>query len=128
MPRRRVAVKRTDITIQNKVEKLKNKGYKVFPSTEQLVKQYTSRASEKGLITTNEELLVCQSALLSAGAKTATESKKKTVTVRDIKKGWRSISILGGNCPPHKCMRRSIIEQKDKLLRTLPGFEDLIKE
>lgn len=126
-PRRKIGLKPRSRLIEI-VEEIEDKGYKVFPSTERLVRNYTSKASKYGLITSQQEVSLCAATLLSAGVENAKINHKKTVSPTDIKFAWQRLSALGGNCPPHICMRRSIINQKEKLINLLPILKDLIEE
>jgi len=126
-PHRKIGLKPRSRLIEM-VEDIEDKGYKVFPSTERLVRNYTRKASEYGLITSQQELSFCAATLLSAGVQNAERTRKKTVSPTDIKFAWQRLSALGGNCPPHQCIRRSIINQKEKLITLLPILKDLIEE
>ncbi len=103
-------------------------GYAIYPSSLSLAKQYLFKAQDKGLVRSSQDFGTGLSALLSAGMVKASEYNVKYVKPRHIKEGWTEIlSVGGGNCPPHNCVARSVLNRVEDLKVSLPRFSDVLK-
>ena len=102
--------------------------YVIYPSAARLAKAYVNRARRAGLVKDPSEFALGLGAMLAAGICKAEESQLKFVTPEHIKRGWSErLSVGGGNCPPHKCIARSVLNKADELRQSLPFFDDLFK-
>lgn len=99
----------------------------VRPTSISLVKSYLKKAQEKGLVQDPRDYTIGAAALLSAGMSKADEAGVRYVTPHHINKGWtETLRFGGGNCPPHRCMRRSVLQRVDELKESVPYFGDLL--
>ncbi|TNJ34211.1 hypothetical protein FGF66_12345 [Chlorobaculum thiosulfatiphilum] len=67
-------------------------------------------------------------ALYAAGVRGAEKYGKRQVNTRDIQKIWQVVGCGPGNCPPHKCLFRTVISRKEEYGNDFPLFNKLIKE
>lgn len=101
-------------------------GHLFYPSSMTLVKRYMSHARRTGMIRDPEEYGVGMQALVSAAMAEADEAGAKFVTPKHVAQGWaQRLSVGGGNHPPHRCLRSSVINRVDELRDSLPYFVDL---
>lgn len=102
--------------------------YVIYPSAARLAKAYVNRARRAGLVKDPSEFVLGLGAMIAAGICKAEENQLKYVTPEHIKRGWSErLSVGGGNCPPHKCIARSVLNKAEELRQSLPFFDDLIK-
>jgi len=93
-----------------------------------LGKRYLLKNQDKGLVRSSQDFATGLSALLSAGMVKASEYNVKYVKPHHIKEGWTEIlSVGGGNCPPHDCVARSVLNRVEDLKVSLPRFSDVLK-
>ena len=48
--------------------------------------------------------------------------------MEDFRNGWSEQLKAAGNCPPHKCLFRTVISRHEKLVERLPLYERLLSE
>lgn len=100
----------------------------IYPSAARLAKAYVNRARRAGLVKDPSEFALGLGAMIAAGICKAEENQLKYVTPEHIKRGWSErLSVGGGNCPPHKCIARSVLNKAEELRQSLPFFDELIK-
>lgn len=105
------------------------KGHVLYPSARSLLKRYVRQARRTGMIRDAHEEQLGIKALFSAAMVEADKSHSTFVTPKHVHIGWYGrLSVGGGNCPPHRCMRSSVINRVDELKESLPYFGELISE
>jgi len=125
----RLQSKRFDIEIVvSKVgDEVQNRGFRIFPSTRQTIVHVIARGVSRGVIENAEDATISAAALMAAGVQEASEQGTVRVRSKHILRGWRErLATTGGNCPPHRCMKRSILMRVSMLRAELPGFDDLV--
>src|ERR1700749_3393003 len=111
--------KRRERNVEEKIElphreSIVIKDHVVRPTSISLVKSYLRKAQERGLVQDARDYTIGAVALLSAGMGKADEAGVRYVTSRHISRGWAEIlRVGGGNCPPHRCMRMSVLKRVD---------------
>lgn len=108
------------------VQYLLAEGIRVYPSAEQMIRSYVNRAYERGTIHNLQEGLFAALVLLAIAAEDAQKQHKFTVSPDNIEEAWEKIALFPGNCPPHICMRRSIIEKHEEYMNKLALLQSLI--
>ena len=104
-------------------------GFKIYPSTRDLIFKDLKRAEDVGTIRTMEEYRLCGAALMAAGAHQARERDTILVRPGDVKAGWSGKLRMGpGNCRPHHCLRLSILERENEIREILPEVEIILDE
>lgn len=105
-----------------------------------LVLEELSKAMDSGIIKTAEDQVQGAAALIAAGAQTAgwpAPSKELeldesvgpapvTIVLEPfhLREGWMALAG-GGNHPPHRCFRRTVLEQVAEVEEALPLFRVL---
>jgi hypothetical protein len=103
--------------------------YVIYPSAMSLVKSYMNKAQEAGLVQSPSDFKVGVRAMIAAGMAKADEHKVKFVTPQHVKLGWsEKLSVGGGNCPPHRCVARSVLNRVEHLRESLPYFKEFLDE
>lgn len=100
-------------------------GFTIHPKTSQLVKRHVTRALAVGTIASERDVALSAAALVAGGMETAEQAGRKSIRPADVAQGWELIQTI--NCPPHRCLFRSVIERTDDLERTSPAFGRLIR-
>ncbi|HVF60959.1 MAG TPA: hypothetical protein VNJ70_14225 [Thermoanaerobaculia bacterium] len=90
------------------------------------IEELLRKATEANTLTTPSEVATSRMALIGAAVQAALGEQAKQVGVRHLKQGWLKYLAYGGNCPPHECLFRSVIQREAVLRTTLPVF-DLLK-
>jgi hypothetical protein len=104
-----------------------------------LVLEELSKAMDSGIIETVEDQVQGAAALIAAGAQTAgwpapsrepelnESAGPAPVTIvlepSHLREGW--MALAGGNHPPHRCFRRTVLEQVAEVEEALPLFRVL---
>lgn len=115
-----------EIVVATVGDEVENQGFKIFPSTEQAVVHVIARGVSSGVIQNEQDATLSAAALLAAGVQEADEQGTVLVRAGHVRRGWRErLASTGGNCPPHKCMRSSILMKAEVLRAELPGFKDI---
>jgi len=131
MPRKTLTITRVranekanTISVINSVaNEISKSGIRVMPSAKDQLTKYLLQARRKGTLTTNQEIVIGASALITASAEI---SPKRKITTKDIDLAWEKLRRCPGNLPPPKCMRRSIIEHERTLRTELHGFAEIV--
>jgi len=96
----------------------KRHGYEIYPSAQPYLKKLVKRSESVGTIKGSKEKLKVAIVFTAAGVEIAKKKGKKTVTVKDLREGWeRYVRHGSGNCPPQRCVKRSVVERKDEELQ-----------
>ncbi len=105
------------------------KGHVLYPSARTLLKRYVRQARRTGMIRDAHEEQLGIKALLSAAMAEADKSNSKVVTPKHVYLGWYGrLSVGGGNHPPHRCYRSSVINRVDELKESLPYFDEFLSK
>jgi hypothetical protein len=107
--------------------KLTEERFRVFPSAVDKVNQVIKRSKKHRTITSDGEASLVAAAFFSAAAEEASEAGVRKITVKYLDQAWDKLAMTG-NCPPHKCVRRSIIQRRDILEKEMPMFRALTEE
>lgn len=99
-------------------------GFHPFPSTIQAVEEICVRASQAGDIDSPYSFGLCASTLLVGGAEKARAEGKLRIQVAHVMRSWEQ-DIAIGNCPPHKCVRRSILDNRAQVFERFPDLETI---
>ena len=100
-------------------------GNVILPSTKLYVRKIVRRAEKAGTLKTPQQMRTSSVALIAAAVKAAKQEGQIRVSIGHVKKGWREHLVLayGGNCPPHKCLFRSVISRQELLSESEPLFK-----
>lgn len=103
------------------------KDHVLYPSSRILLKRYMRQARRTGMIRDEQEYKIGIKALSAAAMIEADKEGEKYVTPKHVAAGWaRTLRVGGGNCPPHRCLRSSVINRVEELRESLPYFGELI--
>lgn len=98
-------------------------GYRIRPEARTLIVRYVAEAARKRTLKTEEDVNKAVAGLTAAAVAEARDRNSKTVTPHDVRQGWQGRLCLGpGNCPPHECMRRSIVARSGRLSSSLKFY------
>lgn len=96
--------------------------FTILPSTNKYINTILRRAAKAGTIKSPDEVITSRIGLTAAAIKAAQVERSKRVSIRHLDAGWNNFYAYGGNCPPHLCLRRSILERRDNLENSDPVF------
>ncbi len=99
--------------------------FTILPSTQNEVGKILKRAVAKGKLTTEEDVAVAAAALISAAAEEAASQGTRQVRVAHLNAGWYQRLAVTGNCPPHKCLKRSVLERQELLMDSSALFRGM---
>jgi hypothetical protein len=111
----RTSLKRRDHVTQSLHKAAEKQGHIILPSTQLHLQDILRRAKKSGTIETPEQMVICKVALNAAGIRGAQDENRERVTVHHLEEGWRHYYAYGGNCPPHRCLFRSVISRHAQL-------------
>jgi|GEM_PF-3487945 len=89
-------------------------------------------AIENGIIT-KKDIIIASAAIVAVGIENAQKYGQTTIKASDIQKGWQihkkpGFNALGiGNCPPHRCVLKTVISRVDEFSEDVPVFNILKK-
>jgi hypothetical protein len=99
----------------------------IYPSSVQLIKYLINRGIGNGVIETEEEKDLVITTITVASIDYVKKHGKNYVRPNDVIGSWKKdISMGPGNCPPHRCMRKSILSTMDEIFESFPHIEKLI--
>jgi len=108
-------------------EEVQNQGFRILPSAESIVVKVINRSVATGVIRDQEQATISAAALLIAGAQEAHEAGTLRVRPVHVVRGWNDrLASTGGNCPPHKCLKRSILTRVSALREELTDFNRIV--
>lgn len=93
---------------------------KIYPSAQQYVGKVVTRSKQLGTIN-QEDTGLLVAAMTAAAIEEASAGGRTVITVDDFKAGWQKhLSAGSGNCPPWRCARRSVVQRKGVVEKSLP--------
>lgn len=107
--------------------KLAENRFRVLPSAVVKVNRVIQRSKRHRTIKNDRDASLVVAAFFSAAAEEASEAGGRRITVRHVDQAWEKLAITG-NCPPHKCVERSIIQRREILEKELPMFRAMTEE
>jgi hypothetical protein len=106
----------------------REEGHVILPSTYLQVGNILRQARRAGTLNSPEQVAKVRIALLAAALATAAEEQSERVTIRHLMQGWLNRLAYSGNCPPHLCLFRSVIEREAEVRASVPLYERLAAE
>ena len=104
---------------------LEKASFTVLPSTQNEVNKILKRALEKGKLKTDEDVAVAAAALVSAAAEEAASQGTRQVRVAHLNAAWNLRLAVKGNCPPHRCLKRSVLERQEMIMDSSALFRGM---
>jgi len=101
---------------------------KFFPTSQREIKKIVNKAIASGTIRTTKEKQQVIATITAVSVNDVKSRKKGAVRVKNIYDGWKDIKMVGGNCPPHLCVRRSVITRFEQLKKDYPGINLIINK
>ena len=123
---RRERYKAVRVAVDSTVKRIEGRGYVILPSAKSKLKRHIAKAVELGTIKVGGQVRTATAGLVAAGVTTALTEKTMRVTPRHITVGWKKHIMASGNCPPHKCLLRSVVNREQELIKKNQVFASLV--
>ncbi|MBR9802594.1 hypothetical protein GYB59_13330 [bacterium] len=105
---------------------LRKEGLKVDQDVEQYLSRLLKKSIRAGTIRKLQDINKAVAALAAAGIEHSKQTgSMRRVNIEDIEEGWKSIAAVG-NCPPHKCLWRSVVQREAQIQETLSDYTEIL--
>lgn len=86
-------------------------GFKLLPSAQVKLKNIVTRCERVGTVEDPSQGAEVAVVLTAAGIEAAQRGNTKVIGVPELIQGWNYVRMGSGNCPPHRCVRTSVISR-----------------